>query len=230
MTVYSVVNSLAANFPAVKRVQILIEDRPAATLAGHVDLTRPLRPDMTLLATAPLTAGGLRAARSERPAVGQGRALHRVGHPRDDAAGAPARRREPVAGLSRLPGARGGQGGGAPRGRPTTSTSTRSPGARGSLRQAIAAKFERLYGVPVDPEREVTVTCGSTEAMIADPARRARPRRRGRGLRALLRELRPGRHPLRRAAALRAPAAAGLVLRPRRAARGPSARARARSS
>jgi aminotransferase len=39
-------------------------------------------------------------------------------------------------------------------------------GAR-TLRQAIARKFERLYGVPVDPEREVTVTCGSTEAMIA---------------------------------------------------------------
>jgi aspartate/methionine/tyrosine aminotransferase len=39
-------------------------------------------------------------------------------------------------------------------------------GAR-SLRQAIARKFERLYGVTVDPEREVTVTCGSTEAMIA---------------------------------------------------------------
>ena len=39
-------------------------------------------------------------------------------------------------------------------------------GAR-SLRQAIARKFERLYGLPVDPEREVTVTCGSTEAMIA---------------------------------------------------------------
>src|SRR5262249_26853524 len=39
-------------------------------------------------------------------------------------------------------------------------------GAR-SLRQAIAAKFQRLDGVPVDPEREVTVTCGSTEAMIA---------------------------------------------------------------
>jgi hypothetical protein len=55
VTVYSVVNSLAANFPAVKRVQILIEDRPVPTLAGHVDLTRPLRPDMTLLATAPLT-------------------------------------------------------------------------------------------------------------------------------------------------------------------------------
>jgi aspartate/methionine/tyrosine aminotransferase len=39
-------------------------------------------------------------------------------------------------------------------------------GAR-SLREAIARKTERLYGLPVDPEREVTVTCGSTEAMIA---------------------------------------------------------------
>jgi aspartate/methionine/tyrosine aminotransferase len=35
------------------------------------------------------------------------------------------------------------------------------------LRDAIAKKFERLYGVPVDPERQITVTCGSTEAMIA---------------------------------------------------------------
>jgi aminotransferase len=35
------------------------------------------------------------------------------------------------------------------------------------LRDAIAKKFERLYGVAVDPERHVTVTCGSTEAMIA---------------------------------------------------------------
>ena len=39
-------------------------------------------------------------------------------------------------------------------------------GAR-PLREAIAWKFERLYGVAVDPERDVTVTCGSTEAMIA---------------------------------------------------------------
>jgi hypothetical protein len=36
-----------------------------------------------------------------------------------------------------------------------------------SLRDAIAAKTERLYGVPVDPEREIAVTCGATEAMIA---------------------------------------------------------------
>ncbi len=36
-----------------------------------------------------------------------------------------------------------------------------------NLRRAIAAKFERSYGVPVDPDREVTVTCGGTEAMVA---------------------------------------------------------------
>ncbi len=39
-------------------------------------------------------------------------------------------------------------------------------GAR-NLREAIAAKFERFYGVRVDPERQVTVCCGSTEAMLA---------------------------------------------------------------
>jgi hypothetical protein len=52
LSVYSVVNSLTANFPAVKRVQILVEDRQVATLAGHVDLTRPLPSDMTFLAGA----------------------------------------------------------------------------------------------------------------------------------------------------------------------------------
>jgi spore germination protein GerM len=54
LSVYSIVNSLTANFPAVKRVQILLEDRPTDTLAGHVDLSRPLTADMTLLTTAPI--------------------------------------------------------------------------------------------------------------------------------------------------------------------------------
>ena len=58
ITVYSVVNSLTANFPALKRVQILVEDKPASTLAGHVDLTRPLPPDMTLLASSPVSPVG----------------------------------------------------------------------------------------------------------------------------------------------------------------------------
>jgi aspartate/methionine/tyrosine aminotransferase len=35
------------------------------------------------------------------------------------------------------------------------------------LREAIAAKYRTYYGLDLDPEREVTVTCGSTEAMIA---------------------------------------------------------------
>ncbi|MFZ0214079.1 MAG: aminotransferase class I/II-fold pyridoxal phosphate-dependent enzyme [Candidatus Acidiferrales bacterium] len=36
-----------------------------------------------------------------------------------------------------------------------------------SLRNAIAEKFERQYGIAIDPEREITVCCGSTEAMMA---------------------------------------------------------------
>ncbi len=35
------------------------------------------------------------------------------------------------------------------------------------FRDAIAAKFERMQGVAVDPEREITVCCGSTEAMMS---------------------------------------------------------------
>jgi aminotransferase len=36
-----------------------------------------------------------------------------------------------------------------------------------ALRDAIAAKQRRCYGMEVDPEREIAVTCGATEAMIA---------------------------------------------------------------
>jgi aspartate/methionine/tyrosine aminotransferase len=39
-------------------------------------------------------------------------------------------------------------------------------GAR-RFRQAIAERFERDSGLRVDPEREITVCCGSTEAMIS---------------------------------------------------------------
>jgi spore germination protein GerM len=54
-TVYSVVDSITASFPSISRVQILIENQPATTLAGHVDLSRPLSPDLTLLAAVALT-------------------------------------------------------------------------------------------------------------------------------------------------------------------------------
>jgi len=36
-----------------------------------------------------------------------------------------------------------------------------------SLRDAIAEKFQRWQGISIDPEREITVCCGSTEAMMS---------------------------------------------------------------
>jgi aspartate/methionine/tyrosine aminotransferase len=36
-----------------------------------------------------------------------------------------------------------------------------------AFREAIAAKYLRDYGMSIDPETEVCVTCGSTEAMVA---------------------------------------------------------------
>lgn len=41
-TVYSVVNALTVNLPAIAAVQILVDGREVDTLAGHVDLRRPL--------------------------------------------------------------------------------------------------------------------------------------------------------------------------------------------
>jgi aspartate/methionine/tyrosine aminotransferase len=35
------------------------------------------------------------------------------------------------------------------------------------LRRALAGKYADLYGLRVDPEREITITCGATEAMAA---------------------------------------------------------------
>ncbi len=52
LTVYSIVNSLAANIPAVKRVKILLQGQEAETLDGHVDLTESFVPDTSLGGTA----------------------------------------------------------------------------------------------------------------------------------------------------------------------------------
>src|SRR5882762_1285689 len=35
------------------------------------------------------------------------------------------------------------------------------------FRDAIVAKYKRTYGLEFDPEREITVVCGSTEGMMA---------------------------------------------------------------
>jgi hypothetical protein len=42
LTVYSIVDALTVNLPAIQRVQILVGGREVDTLAGHVDLRQPL--------------------------------------------------------------------------------------------------------------------------------------------------------------------------------------------
>ena len=49
MTVYTIVNAVLTNLPKLQEVQILIGGQEADTLAGHVDLRRPLRKDSSLI-------------------------------------------------------------------------------------------------------------------------------------------------------------------------------------
>src|SRR6185295_8214215 len=42
LTVYTIVHTLTANMPAITAVQVLIDGKEVDTLAGHVDLRRPL--------------------------------------------------------------------------------------------------------------------------------------------------------------------------------------------
>ena len=48
-TVYAIVNAVTANLPAISRVQILVDGREVDTLAGHIDLRRPLQRNDTLV-------------------------------------------------------------------------------------------------------------------------------------------------------------------------------------
>jgi Sporulation and spore germination len=50
MTVYTIVNAVLTNLPNLTDVQILIGGQEADTLAGHVDLRRPLRKNDVLVA------------------------------------------------------------------------------------------------------------------------------------------------------------------------------------
>jgi spore germination protein GerM len=47
-TVYTIVNAITMNLPDVQSVQLMIDGREVDTLAGHVDLRRPLRKNETL--------------------------------------------------------------------------------------------------------------------------------------------------------------------------------------
>ena len=49
LAVGSLVNTLAMNFPEVRRVRILVEGEEVKTLGGHLDLSYPLEPDLSLI-------------------------------------------------------------------------------------------------------------------------------------------------------------------------------------
>lgn len=53
LTVFAIVNAVTANLPTIQRVQILIDGHEVDTLAGHVDLRRPLERDVSLLREQP---------------------------------------------------------------------------------------------------------------------------------------------------------------------------------
>jgi hypothetical protein len=46
LTVYTIVNALTANLPAVASVQLLVDGKQVETLAGHIDLRRPLEKNL----------------------------------------------------------------------------------------------------------------------------------------------------------------------------------------
>lgn len=49
LTVQAIVNAVTANLPSARRVQILVDGKEVDTIAGHVDVRRPLVADMSLL-------------------------------------------------------------------------------------------------------------------------------------------------------------------------------------
>ena len=49
LTIYTIVNALTANLPAVTSVQLLVDGKEVDTLAGHIDLRKPLEKNLDLV-------------------------------------------------------------------------------------------------------------------------------------------------------------------------------------
>jgi spore germination protein GerM len=49
LTLYAIVNTLILNLKEIERVQIMIEGKPQATLAGHLDIRHPKTGDLLLV-------------------------------------------------------------------------------------------------------------------------------------------------------------------------------------
>ena len=47
LTVYTLVNALTENLPAITAVQVLVDGKEVETLSGHIDLRRPLAKNLT---------------------------------------------------------------------------------------------------------------------------------------------------------------------------------------
>lgn len=47
LTIYTIVNALTTNLPAITTVQLLVEGKEMDTLSGHVDLRRPLAKNLS---------------------------------------------------------------------------------------------------------------------------------------------------------------------------------------
>ena len=47
LTVYTIINALTVNLPAVSSVQLLVDGKQVDTLAGHIDMRRPLAKNLT---------------------------------------------------------------------------------------------------------------------------------------------------------------------------------------
>ena len=93
--------------------------------------------------------------------------VRRFGVRRDDAAGQAPQRRQPLAGLSRFRSAAGDQGRRL-RGDPGRAESIRAAVRhQGVSRRHCRATFTHRYGVELVADEQVTVCCGSTEAMMA---------------------------------------------------------------
>ena len=101
-----------------------------------------------------------------RNAFRQGRAFHRIRDSRNDAPGHAAQRRQHGAGFPDFPASAEVKEAARQAISDDINQYAITWGAK-ALRDAIARKFERTQGVRVDPEREITVSCGSTEAMMS---------------------------------------------------------------
>ena len=49
LTIYAIVNALTANLPAVTSVQLLVDGKEVDTLAGHIDLRKPLEKNLDVV-------------------------------------------------------------------------------------------------------------------------------------------------------------------------------------